>query len=160
MFGPWIKANWKWSNIPGSYAVLLFTAWDFTFITRRMHVWALFLLWLHLFILSGVISPLISSSINMAPTCLESSSVSVLSLCLFILSMGFSRQEYWSGLSFPSPVVLVLLELSAMTQLSWVALHRMAHSFIELDKALSMWSVWLVFCDYGFRSVCPLIDKD
>ena len=32
-------------------------------ITSPIHNWALFLLWLHLFILSGVISPLISSSI-------------------------------------------------------------------------------------------------
>ena len=23
-----------------------------------------------------------------------------------------------------------------------------------------MWSVWLVFCDCGFHSVCPLMDKD
>ena len=27
-------------------------------------------------------------------------------------------------------------ELSTMTRLSWVALHGMAHSFIELDKAV------------------------
>ena len=46
-------------NIPGSYAILLFTALDFI----HTHNWVLFLLWLHLFILSGVISPLISSSI-------------------------------------------------------------------------------------------------
>ena len=39
-----------------------------------------------------------------APTDLGSSSFSILSFCLFILFMGFSRQEYWSGLSFPSPV--------------------------------------------------------
>ena len=39
-----------------------------------------------------------------APTDLGSSSFSVLSFCLFILFMGFSRQEYWSGLPFPSPV--------------------------------------------------------
>ena len=38
------------------------------------------------------------------PTDLGSSSFSVLSFCLFILFMGFSRQEYWSGLPFPSPV--------------------------------------------------------
>ena len=50
-------------NIPGSYAVLFFTALDFTSITSHMHNWALFLFWLHLFILSGVISPLFSSSI-------------------------------------------------------------------------------------------------
>ena len=29
-----------------------------------------------------------------------------------------------------------LSELSTMTRLSWVALHGMAHSFIELDKAV------------------------
>ena len=49
--------------------------------------------------------------------------------------MGFSRQEYWSGLPFPSPVTHVLSELSTMTRPSWVALHGMALSFIELDKA-------------------------
>ena len=50
-------------NIPGSYALLLFTASDFTSITSHIHNWVLFLLWLCPFILSGVISPLISSSI-------------------------------------------------------------------------------------------------
>ena len=38
------------------------------------------------------------------PTNLGSSSFSVLSFCLFILFMGYSRQKYWSGLPFPSPV--------------------------------------------------------
>ena len=50
-------------NIPGSYAVLLFTASDITSISSHIHNWVLFLLWLCLFILSGVSSPLISSSI-------------------------------------------------------------------------------------------------
>ena len=50
-------------NIPGSYAILLFTASDLASITSRIHNWVLFLLWLHPFILSGVISLLISSSI-------------------------------------------------------------------------------------------------
>ena len=71
-------------NIPGSYAILLFTASELACrvsmhqhlspvtstsqlasasITSHIHNWVLFLLWLCLFILSGVISPLISSSI-------------------------------------------------------------------------------------------------
>ena len=50
-----------------------------------------------------------------APTYPGSSSFSVLSFCLFILFMGFSMQEYQSGLSFPSPVDYVLSELSTMT---------------------------------------------
>ena len=81
-----------------------------------------------------------------APTELGSSSFSILSFCLFILFMGFSRQEYWSGLSFPSPVDHILSELSTMTHLSWVALHGIAHSFIELDKVWPMWSLRCMFC--------------
>ena len=55
---------------------------------------------------------------------------------LLMLFMGFSRQEYWSGLPFPSPVDHILSEFSTMTHTSWVALHGMAHSFTELDKAV------------------------
>ena len=50
--------------------------------------------------------------------------------------MGVSRQEYGSGLPFPSPVDHVLSDLSTMTRLSWVALCGMAYSFIEIDKAV------------------------
>ena len=71
-----------------------------------------------------------------ASTDLGSSSFSVISFCLFILFMGFSRQKSWSGLPVPSPLKQVLSELSTMTHPSWVALQVMAHSFIELDKAV------------------------
>ena len=88
-----------------------------------------------------------------APTDLGSSSFSVLSFCLFILFMGISRREYWSGLPFPSPVDIVLSELSIMTHPSWEALHGIAHSFIELDKAVvhvirvvSFLWLWFSFC--------------
>ena len=42
-------------NIPCFYAILFFTASDFTFTTRHNHSWASFLLWLSHFILSGVL---------------------------------------------------------------------------------------------------------
>ena len=81
-----------------------------------------------------------------------------LNMFLFILFIGFSRQEYWSGLQFPSPVDHVLSELSTMTHPSWVALQDMVHSFIELDKAVVhvislvrfLW-LWFSFClpSYG-----------
>ena len=84
---------------------------------------------------------------NWALTELGSSSFSVISFYLFILFMGFSRQEYRSGLPFPSPVDHVLSDLCTMpAHLGW--LHRAWLSFIELDKAV--WLDWLVFCDYGF----------
>ena len=106
---------------------------DFTPITSHIHNWVLFLLWLCLFILPGAISPLISSSI--LGTCQPEEFIfSVLSFCLFILFMGFARQEYWSSLSFPSSEDHVLSELSTRTHL---VAYSKTHSFIELDKAVS-----------------------
>ena len=94
-----------------------------------------------------------------APTDLESSSFSILSFFLFILFMGFSRQGYWSGLAFPSPVDHILSEISTKTCLSWVAPQAWL-SFIELDKAVVLvWLDWLVFCEYGLSVSalwCPL----
>ena len=85
-----------------------------------------------------------------APTDLVISSFSILSFCLFILFMGFSRQEYWSGLPFPSPVDHIMSDLSTMpARLGWP--HRAWLSFIELDKAVVLvWLDWLVFCEYAF----------
>ena len=86
-----------------------------------------------------------------APTNPGSSSFSVISFCLFILFMVLSsRQEYWSGLLFPSPVDHILSELSTISCPSWVALQGMAHSFTELDKAVVhlislVSSLWLWF---------------
>ena len=51
-------------------------------------------------------------------------------------SARFSLQEHWSGLPFPPPLDHILSELSTMTHPSWVALHGMAYSFIELHNPL------------------------
>ena len=79
----------------------------------------LFLLWLHLFILSGVISP--------------------------------PRIPKWFAIPFSS--VPHFVKLSTMIHLSLVALHGMAHSFIELDKVvihmislISYLWLWFSFC--------------
>ena len=77
-----------------------------------------------------------SSVAYWTPTKRGSSSFSVISFFLFIRFMEFSRQECLSGLPFPSPVDHVLSQLSTMIYPSWVALPGMAHSFIELDKAV------------------------
>ena len=47
-----------------------------------------------------------------------------------------SWKEYWSGFPFLPPVTIFFSELFTMTYPSWVALHSMAHSFIELHKPL------------------------
>ena len=146
-------------NIPGSYAILFFTASDCIPITSHIHNWCCFhfgsipSFFLELFLHSSPVA-------YWAPTDLGSSSFSVISFCIFILFMGFSRQEYWSALLFPSPVNHILSELSNMTCPSWVALRGMSQNFIELDKAEVHVISMVSFCDYGFHSVCPLMDKD
>ena len=119
-------------NTP-SFCAVLFTAPDVTFTTRYIHNLASSPLCLSLFILSGAI---FCSSTVAYWTCsdLEGSSSGVISFWLFILLMGFSRQECWSSLPFPPPVDCTVSELSTMTQPSWTALHNMAHSFFELHK--------------------------
>ena len=70
-----------------------------------------------------------------APTKLESSSFSVLSFCLSYYSWGSqgknTEEVFHSLLQWTS-----LSELSNMIRPSWVALHGLAHSFAELDKAV------------------------
>ena len=85
-----------------------------------------------------------------ASTDLGSSSFSILSFCLFILFMGFSRQEYWSGLLFSSPGDHILSESPPWpVYLGWP--HRAWLGFIELDKAVVLVLLdWLVFYEYGF----------
>ena len=93
-----------------------------------------------------------------APTHLGSFSFSILSFCLLILFMGFSRQEYWSGLPFPSAVDHILRTSPPWpVRLGWP--HTAWLSLTELDKAVVLWADWLVFCDYGFTVSalwCPL----
>ena len=70
--------------------------------------------------------------------------------------MVFSRQEYWSGLPFLSPVDHILSDLSTMTHPSWVT-HRAWLSFIELDKAVVQVVRLASFLWLWFQCVCPLI---
>ena len=141
------------SNIPGSYAVLLFTALDFTSITSLIHNWVLFFSWLCLFILSGVIFPLFFCSI-WSTYRLESSSFRVISFCLLILFMGSK------GKNMEVVCKYFLLQWTTFCQNSppWPIHHGwpiqgMAHSFIELDKAvvhvvslISFLWLWFSFC--------------
>ena len=110
-----------------------FIALDFTSIICHIHNSVLFLLWLHLFILSGVISPPFSSSILVTyrpgEFIFQCHTVLPFHTIHGILKARILKKN-------PSPVDHVLSELSTMTRPSWVALHGMAHSFIELDKAV------------------------
>ena len=80
---------------------------------------------------------------------------------IFLPFHGVPKARILKWFASPSPVDHDFSELSTMTHPSWVALHSMAHSFIELDKAVVLCrKEWLIFCDCGFQSVCPLMEKD
>ena len=79
----------------------------------------------------GVISPLVISPIGSILGTYQSGEFFQYPIfCLFILFMVFSRQEYGSGLPFPSPVDHILSDLSTMTHPSWVAPH---HGLVSLS---------------------------
>ena len=94
-----------------------------------------------------------------APNNLGSSSFSDLSFCLFMLFMGFSRQEYWSGLPFLSPVDHSQNSPPWPVCLGWPYTAWLIVS-LRQTRLQSMWSDWLVFCDCPFQSVCPLMEKE
>ena len=76
--------------------------------------------------------------------------------CLFIVFIGFSRQEYWSGLPFPSTVDHILSDLSTMTHWSgWPYVAWL--NFIVLDKAVVR-VIRLASCLWlWLQSVCLLM---
>ena len=140
------------SYIPGTYAILFFTASGFTFITRHIHSWASFLLWPSHFILSGAVS-----------NCLLLFPSSILDIfwpgelgvrdeggyvCYFPVLYLFtffycpwgspSKSTGWSRLPFPPSVDQGFSELFTMTHPSWMALHGMAHSCTVI-KAPLLW---------------------
>ena len=104
---------------------------------------------LHLFILSGVISPLISSSI-----------LSTYWPGEFYLSVSylfaFSYCSWGSQGKNTEVVCHSLLQWTTFcqTSLPWAGCLGWPHtawlSFTELDKLWSMWSDWPVVCDCGF----------
>ena len=144
-------------NILGSYAILLFTASDFTSITSHIHKWVLFLLWLYLFILSGVISPLISHNILSTYWPGE-----FIFQCPMFLPVHAGHGVLKAGIlkCFAIPFssgrhFVRILHHDPSTMGGWPYRACMAHSFFGLDKAWSMWSVRL-----SFHSVCPWMGKD
>ena len=86
--------------------------------TRHIHSWALFPLWLSLFIPSGAISPHFSSS-KLGIYWPAELIYPVISFCLFVLFTRFSKQKYWDGLPFPFPVNHILLRYESNLLVHW-----------------------------------------
>ena len=93
-------------DILGSYAILLFTASNLASITSYIHNWVLFLLWLHPFILSGVISPLNNSTELFSPIPVHLSSlIPRMSMFTLVIScLTTSNLPWFMDLKFQIPM--------------------------------------------------------
>ena len=145
-------------NIPGSYVILFFITSKFPSITSHIHSWVLFLFWLCLFILSQVISPLFSSSILGTYWPGEFVFQCPIFLPFHTVHGVFkARVLKWFNISFASGPHFVITLHHDPSVLGGPTWHILSLSWTRLWW---MWSVWLVFCDCDFQSVCPLRDKD
>ena len=153
-------------NIPGSYATLLFTAFTYSSlqtllpspVTSTTGCYFCFG-----FISSSFLELFLHSSpvVYWAPTNLGSPfSVSYLfafSYCLWG-SQGKNAEVVcncllqWTTFCQNSPLWSV--------HLGWPYMAWLIVSLSRQGCVRFMWSIWLVFCDCGFHSVGPLMDKD
>ena len=147
-------------NIPGSYAVLFFTALAFTSITSLIPTWALFSLWLHLCIISGVISPFLQQHIGHLPICGIHLSMSYFLPLHTVRGVLKARIQEWFAIPFSSePCCVRCLHhdpsiLGAPTKhgswFQWV--RQSCGPYVELISFLWLW--------FGFHSVSPIMNKD
>ena len=126
-------------NIPGSCAVLFFTAEDLTFTTRHIHNIASFLLWPSHFILFG--------AIHNCPLLFPSSILDTFwpgvggGHLLVSYLLAFSYCPWGSPGKNTGVSCHFLLQWTAFCHNcslwpSWLELHGMVHSFTELHKPL------------------------
>ena len=121
-------SNLPWFRDLTFLFLLFFTILDFIFTARHIHIWTSFLLWPSYFILSGAISncPLLFPSRMLDTLWLGGSSV-VICFLPFHAVRGFSRQDYWRGISFPPPVDNILSKLFiwpiCLVFEAWLKLH-------------------------------------
>ena len=113
--------------------------------------------WLSLFILSGVSSPLISSSI----LDIYRPGEFIFQYSIFLSfhtvhGVLMARILQWFAIAFSSGPCLS--ELSTMTCLPWVTPHGIAHSFTQLDITVIQ-GISLVFYNCSFHYVFSLMDE-
>ena len=143
-------------QVPIQYCSLQHQTW---LPSPDIHTWVLFLLWLWLFILSGAISPLFSSSI-LGTYWPEEFIFQCHILLPFHIVNGVLKARILKNFVIPFSSRPHFVRTLNYEHLSWVALHGMAYSFIELDKdvihVISLVSfltknLWFSFClqSYG-----------
>ena len=142
-----ITSNLPWfvdltSQVPMQYCSLQQS--EFASITSHIYNWVLLFLWLCLFVLSGVISPLISTSMLGTHW--------LIFQCPIFFAFSYCS---WGSQGKNT-------EVTCHSLLQWTTFcHSSPPWPIHwVRQGCGMWSDWLVFCDCGFQSACSLMEKD
>ena len=94
-----------------------------------------------------------SSVVCWIPFDLGGLSSGVISFCLFILSLGFSQKEYWSGLPFSPLVGHILSELTTIICPSWAATQSMIHWISQAPSPWQGCDPWMGFQIYNLQMI-------
>ena len=143
-------------NIPGSYAVLFFTADllspDTTTTGHHFHFGSAFSLFLEPFLHTSL-----QKHIRHLLTSWAHLSLSYVFSFHTIHGVLKARMLTWLAILFSRDCVLSELH-------PWPICFRWPYTawlIVWVTQSCdSMWSFWLVFFDYGFHSVCPMMDED
>ena len=114
-----------------------------------------------LFILSGLISPLFSSSI--LGTYLSGQLIFQCSIFLpfhTVHEVLKARILKWFATPFSTGPRFDRTLHHDLSILGGPTQHGSQFHWVRQARLWPMWLVWLVFCDCGFHSVCPLTNKD
>ena len=77
--------------------------------------------------------------------------------CQSLLSMGFSRQEYWSGLQFLPPGDLPWPRYGTwISCISRQIVYCIIKSNLQTCSCCFLFACWLVFRNHNLFSFCPL----
>ena len=123
-------------NIPGSYAVLLFTTSDFTSVISHIHSWVFFCFgstssfFLELVLHWSPVAYWPHTDLQ-APTNLGRSFFQCPIFLPFHTVHWVLKERILKWFAIPFSRDHILSALSTMTRLSWVTVHSMAHCFIE-----------------------------
>ena len=148
-------------NIPGSYAILLFTASDFH---HQSHLQPGVFVFLFSFV--SVSSFFLELFLHWSPVAYWAPTNLGVHLSVSYL-FAFSYCSWGSRGNNIKVLCHSLVQWATFCQnsppwpvhLGWPYTAWLIVS-LSWTRLWSMWSVWLLFCDSGFQSVCPLMEKD
>ena len=72
-------------------------------------------------------------------------------------SLGFSRQEHWNGLPFPSPSTIGRMQIGAATMGNSMEVFKKLNIVLPYDSGIPLWMYIQRNCNHDVKDICELI---